>query len=80
MISESISVVFMFGDRTSGRGLGRIWETGCVKKINGCVKFWLAMLEINSFSFLPHLQPKKQLVSPFLKNWVTFLAQLFKKT
>ena len=32
------------------RGLGRIWATGCVK----C---WLVTLAINSFSFLPHLQP-----------------------
>ena len=43
------------------RGLGRIWETGCVK----C---WLATLAIHSFSFLPHLQPKKQFFSPFFKK------------
>ena len=46
------------------RGLGRIWETGCVQ-------FWLAMLAGNSFSVLPHLQ---------IKYWATFLAQLLKKT
>ena len=37
------------------------------KKNTGCVKFWLATLAINSFSFLPHLQPQKQFFRPFIK-------------
>ena len=47
----------------SSRGLGWLWETGCVKQKNVCVKF------------LPHMQPKKQFFSPFIKYWATFLAQ-----
>ena len=39
-------------------GLGRIWATGYVlKEKTGCVKCWLAMLTIQSFTFWPHLQP-----------------------
>ena len=63
---------------TACRGLGRIWETGCVKKQTGCVQFWHATLAIHSFSFLPHLQPKNQFFSPIIKCWATFLAQLLK--
>ena len=73
-------------ERTKGEekdmvsGLGRIWETGCVKEKTGCVKSWHATLAIQSFQFLPHLQPKKQMFSPNIRNWAsTFVAQMFQK-
>ena len=45
-----------------GRGLGRIWATGCVK----C---WLPTLVIHSFSFC------SLICSPIIKYWATFVAQ-----
>ena len=51
---------------------------GCVQK-NWMLQFCLATLAIHSFSFLPHLQPKKQMCIPIIQYWVTFVAQMFKK-
>ena len=52
------------------------WGNWVCKQKTGCVKCWLATLAILSFWFLPHLQPKKHLFSPFIIYWATFLAQL----
>ena len=53
------------------RGLGRIWETGCVKNKTGCVIF-LPRYARNSFTLiLASFAAKKLFFSPFIKNWAT---------